>query len=368
MNRHHRNEHRDMKPRTNIVVSHLIAIPLLLAPIVAAQQPRDDKPRELPAPYETIKDKKQFNAVQLGPGNTFSIVQTPPDFQLYEFAISSDGNQFAMGWGSGRIEIWDLHAKKRASEFKSEFGAAGVMQFDSTGKQLIVTGSGGKIAYLDLPKGTKSKSWTIPLGKYKYDVHEIVLDPNGKWLAYADEESSKVLDLSANPPVMIVDLKDAYSIAVSQDGSELWTVDRSELVGLKTGTWEVIGHWPLKAETIATSPALVRTGITLDGKRTVAVPSAKGLVIYTEPEMSSEFATDKPTSGVAFARGQNVFVNFSRDLSFVSGDGKILCKRSYKGRRDYGISDDGQWLAISQFNSVDLWRTEDILRDCTEGK
>ena len=338
---------------------------LLFATIFAAgQQQTIEKPPQLPAPYETIMDRKQFNAVQLGPGNTFSIAQAPPDFQLYSFAISTDGTQFAMGWASGRIEIWDLHTKKKVSEFKSEFGAPGVMQFAATGKQLIVTGSGGKIAYLDLPKGKSSRSWTIPLGRYKYAIHEVVVDPNGKWLAYADEEDSKVLDLSGDSPRMILDLKDAYSIALTQDGTELWTVDRDELVGFRISNWETIGRWPLKAETVKTSLALVRTGITADGKRTVAVPSVKGLVIYAEPEMSSELVTDKPTSDVAFAPRHNIFVNFSGDLTFLNGAGKTICKKSYRGRRDYGISADGQWLAISQFSSVDLWRTEDILRDC----
>ena len=339
---------------------------LFVTLFAAAQQQSIEKPPQLPAPYQTIKDKKQFNAVQLGAGNTFSIAQTPPDFQLYSFAISTDGNQFALGWASGRIEIWDLHTKKKVSEFKSEFGAPGVMQFDATGTKLIVTGSGGKIAYLDLPKGKTRRSWTIPLGKYKYAVHEVVVDPNGKWLAYADEESSKVLDLSGDSPRMIVDLKDAHSISLTQDGTELWTVGRDELVGFRVSDWETIGRWPLKAETVKTSLALVRTGITAEGKRTVAIPSAKGLVIYTEPEMSSELVTDKPTSDVAFAPGHNIFVNFSGDLTFLNGEGKTICKKSYKGRRDYGISADGQWLAISQFSSVDLWRTEDILRDCVE--
>ncbi len=79
---------------------------LFVTLFAAAQQQSIEKPPQLPAPYETIKDKKQFKAVQLGTGNTFSIAQTPPDFQLYSFAISTDGNQFALGWASGRIEIW----------------------------------------------------------------------------------------------------------------------------------------------------------------------------------------------------------------------------------------------------------------------
>jgi WD40 repeat protein len=346
-----------------------VACSLLLAPSCGSpQQQGVPKPSQLPTPFETIQDKKQFNAVQLGPGNTFSIVETPPDFHLSEFAVSPDGSLLAIGWASGRIELWDLHSKKRVSEFKSDLGAPGVLQFGKTGKQLIVTGSGGKIALLDLPRGKKLRSWTISLGKYKYDVHELVFDPKGRWLAYADEESSRVLDVSVDPPKQIADLKDAYSIALSQDGSELWTVNRSELAGFSTDTWSVIGLWPLKSSPVSTSTPLVLAGVTLDGKRIIAVPSGQGLVFYRSPKMEGDYITDKPTTGVAFAPGRNVFVNFSRDLTFVDGEGRHMCEKSYKGRVNYAVSGDGQWLAISQFNSVDLWRLEDLLRDCNEGR
>jgi hypothetical protein len=345
--------------------SFLVVVSLLLASSLAdGQQPATEGPLQLPQPFETIQNAKKFNAVQFGPGNTFSIAQTPPDFRLSEFSISSDGRLLAMGWGSGRIELWDLHTKKRVSEFKSDLGSPGVLQFDDAGKQLIVTGSGGKIAFLGLPKGKKLREWTIPLGKYKYDIQQVVLDPNGRWLAYADEESSKVLDLAVDTPTIIADLKDAGSIALSQDGSELWTVDRSELVGFNTATWEALGHWTLKSTPVKTSPVLVRTGVTSTGKRTVAVPSSNGLVVYREPDMSSEYATAKPTFAVAFAPGSDTYVNFTGELTFLNGEGKILCKKFTKVSTSFAISKDGQWLAISKFDRVDLWRMEDLLRDC----
>lgn len=256
----------------------LFANLLLLTPALA-QQPSTGKSAPLPPPFETIKNSKEFNAVRFGPGNTFSFVETPPDFRLSEFAISGDGRLLAMGFGSGRIELWDINTKKRIREFKSEIGAPGVLKFNAQADQLIVTGSGGKVAFLELPKGKKLREFAIPLGKYKYDVHEVVLDRNGKWLAYADEESSHVVDMASDPPKPIADLKDAYSVALSQDGTELWTVDRSELTAFHTASWELTGHWPLKSPPMDTSRPLVRTGMTPDGRRTVAVPSTQGLVI-----------------------------------------------------------------------------------------
>jgi hypothetical protein len=335
----------------------------LLPAFCWAQQPVAGSLPPLPKPFETIQDAKQFNAVSLGPGNSISFVQTPPDFQLNQFAIAADGSLLAMGWASGRIELWDLRSKKKVSEFKSSLGSPGTLQFDSQGKQLIVTGSGGRIAFLDVPTGKRSKGWTIPLGKYKYDIQQVVVDPKGKWLAYADEEASKVLDVTTDPPTMIADLRDAGSVALSQDGTELWTVNRAELKGFNSATWEMIGHRQLKSPPVNTSPTLVRTGLTRTGERTVAVPSGKGLVVYRGSDMDGEFVTDRPTSAVGFARRGNVYVNLAQEITFLDLAGTV-CKKSYKGRVGYDISEDGQWLALSQFSTVDLWRMEDLLRDC----
>jgi hypothetical protein len=108
-------------------------------------------------------------------------------------------------------------------------------------------------------------------------------------------------------------------------------------------------------------------GVTSDRQSTIAVPSAKGLIFYRPSDMEGTYATDKPTADVAFVSGRNSFVNFSGVLTFLSEKGKPLCEKSYKGRVNYAVSGDGQWLAISQFSSVDLWRVEDLLRDCDSG-
>jgi WD40 repeat protein len=338
---------------------------LALPASLRAQQPTGSSLAHIPSPFETIKDKREFNAVQFGPGNSFSVAKTPPDFHLNAFAIGGDGRLLAMGWESGRIEIWDIQTKKRISEFKSGIGSPIFLDFNAQNKELLIVGREGKIVFLELPNGKKSKSLTIPLGKYKYDVQQVVLDPGGKWLAYADEESSKVLDITSDPPRQIADLKDAGSLCLSQDGTSLWTVNRTELTSLNVGNWQLVGNWPLKSPAIQTAPTLVRSGVSPEGKQTAAVPSSKGLIIYTAPEMTAEYATDQPTSAVAFAPGKNTFVNLSRQISFFTGAGKLLCSKSYENRVGVDISGDGQWLAISQFNKIDLWRMEDLLRDCS---
>lgn len=341
----------------------LLAWSLFLLP-TEAQQSTGEKFPQIPKPFAIFKNAKEFNAVQFGPGNTFSISQIPPEFQLNEFAMSANGGLLAMGWASGKIEIWDVSRKKKVSDFKSEVGAPGVLKFNAQATQLVVTGSGGKVAFLELPKGKKIRGFVIPLGKFKYDLQQIVLDPNGKWLAYADEESSKVLDITSENPKIIGDLQDAGSIALSQDGSELWTVNRNEVTGYNTSTWQMIGHWPHLSSPVKTSSTLVSTGISQDGIRTVAVPSEKGLIIYVEPEMKGTFGTSKQTISVGFSPSARSYVNIASEITFLSAVGRVLCRKSYESRSGFSISEDGQWLALSLSNKVNIWRMEDLTRAC----
>jgi hypothetical protein len=334
----------------------------------APAQQSPGKPPTVPPAFATVKNTKEFNAVQFGPGNTFAIMKTPPEFQLNEFAISGDGKLLAMGWGSGKIDLWDLQKKKRIGDFKSEVGGPGEMKFDSSASHLLVPGSGGKFAILEIPKGKKARVFVIPLGKFKYDIQQMVIDPSGKWLAYADEESSKVLNLSTDPPKTIANLQDACSVSISLDGTELWTVNRTQLTVYSTTTWESIGHWPLKSPPVATASVRLRTGISKDGLRVVAVPSSNGLVIYRGPGMEGSYATDKSTTTVAFAAASRTYVNLGLGLTFVNSEGTVSCKRSLQGWSSYDVSEDGQWIAVAQTNIVSVWRMDDLLHDCEAGR
>jgi WD40 repeat protein len=354
-----------MYVRSVVLCSLAISLPSFS---VCSQQATVTTERKLPQPSETIQDSRQFNALRFGPGNTFAVEKRPPDFDLNAFALSTDGRLIAMGWASGRIELRDVPTKSKVREFKSGLGAPQILQFNSSSSELVATGSGGKIVFLHIPDGKKVREWRISLGKYKYDLQDLVLDPQEKWLAYADEENSKVLDLTTGSPQTLADLGDAGSLALSQDGTELWAMDRSKFERFSTATWKPTGQWPLKSEPQKTSSTVVRSGVGPGGKESVAIPSAKGLVIYRDGNMEGEYVTHAPTSRAAFAPGINAYIDFSRDLTLLDGTGSTLCKMSYQGSHDYAVSGDGQWLALSQDASVDLWRLEDIIRDCDDAQ
>jgi hypothetical protein len=241
------------------------------------------------------------------------------------------------------------------------------MQFNTAGDQLVVAGLKGKIGIFEIPSGKKMRRWKIKRGKRKYDIQELVLDPQSKWLAYANEDNSKVLDLAANPPEPLADLKTAGSIALSQDGRDLWAMNREVLERFSTSTWQLTGQWPLKSEPRRTKPVVLRTGITADGEQSVAVPSVGGLVLYRDGQMDGEYVS-KSSSGISFAESSGTYVNLSGELSFLMATGDLLCKWSYGGRYGYAVSGDGQRLALSQSGRVDLWRIDALLESCVESE
>jgi hypothetical protein len=84
--------------------------------------------------------------------------------------------------------------------------------------------------------------------------------------------------------------------------------------------------------------------------------------------MEGSNATDKSTTTIAFAVASKTFVNLGLGLTFVNSEGAVSCKRSLQGWSGYSVSEDGQWIAIAQTNSVSVWRMDDLLRDCEAGR
>jgi hypothetical protein len=231
----------------------------------------------------------------------------------------------------------------------------------------VVVGPKGRLAFLEPDSGRKLREWKVPLGKYKYDLHEVVVDPKGRWLAYADEESSKVLDMTKGPGEPLADLKNAGSISLSQDRGVLWTLNRSNLARFDTATWKQTGEWALPAKPFDTSPVLVRSGAS-GSERIAALHTRDGLFVYREPDMQPE-KIGGPAAALEFDKTSGVFINFSKEMTLVDPAGKILCARSYEGveggHQGNAMSADGRWLAMSWRGKLRIWDFPAFLRGCT---
>ena len=129
---------------------------------------------DFPPPTKVLQDEKQFNAVKLGPGNTFSIQQAPPDFQLDSFDLSPDGEWTFMNWASGRLEVRDSKTGKRIAQFKPMPGPVFEADYNDATKQLLVTSQHGLIRFVDPHSGKRIREIQTEVGKFKYDLQRVI--------------------------------------------------------------------------------------------------------------------------------------------------------------------------------------------------
>ena len=181
-----------------------------------------------PPPTKILQDEKQFNAVKLGPGNTFSIQETPPDLQLDSFDLSPDGEWAFMSWASGRLEVRDSKSGERIAQFKPTPGPVFEADYSPATKQLLVTSRHGLIRFVDPHSGKRFREIHTEIGKFGYDLQKVIAAKDGALIAYVNEENGKVLDLKSEPPKVLADLENACDLTLAPDGSELWLVKPGE--------------------------------------------------------------------------------------------------------------------------------------------
>jgi WD40 repeat protein len=311
-----------------------------------------------PQPRFIIQDDKKFNAVAFGPGNTFTIQQTPPDFSLDSVALSSDGKKVAIGWGSGRVEIRDVASRKKLAEFKARDQD---LIFAHNDEWLITTGSGGKVRVSDIATCKTVKELEARLGKRNYDVRGVIYLPEADYWAYVDGEEGRVVRLSDGH--ILASLGDATDFALSADGKRLWTVGRSGVALFSAIDWTLTKEWPLRQPTNPTSEPELTLGRTDDGSDFVAVPSINGLTLYSEtPRQKSDLE-----SGRSFIDSTNHLVLVAgRAESLYDMKWNLLCRWQQRASHRFASSADGQWFALADFDKVSIWRMQDLEAGCTK--
>jgi hypothetical protein len=323
---------------------------------------------DFPTPTKVLQDEKQFNAVKLGPGNTFSIQQTPPDFQLDSFDFSPDGEWTFMSWASGRLEVRDTKTGGRIAQFKPVSGPVFEADYNDATKQLLVTSQHGLIRFVDPHSGKRLREVHTEIGKFKYDLQKVILAKDGTWIAYVNEENGKVLDIRSEPPKVLAELEDAYDMALTPGGSELWLINREKIFGLRTDSWSGIGSARLLDSVEATgTPTLAL--VSFDGSALAFVPSQTGLLRYELKTMTGRKVTTDPTYWVGSDTTRNkVLVNEKQAFSLYDSDGSRRCQWKQFQHQSIKVSENGKWLGNLVFGKVELWALDSLADSCGRPK
>jgi WD40 repeat protein len=327
-----------------------------------AEEPSSQEARPFPSAVRTFPKRPPYNALHLGPGNTFSVSKIPPDYDLTATEFSPDGRWIALGWASGRIEISDIGSGDTIAEFKSDLGEPYDMQFDLPGKRIVASGPEGRVSIYSLPSGKRTRRLKFPLGRYKYDIQDLVLGPAGKWLAYANGENGKVVDLASEPPSPIADLGEASALSLSQDGRRLWGAGRKTLFWLDTSTWQGSGPVPLKSPPSDTAPPAIQSAEASGGGYIAVVESKSGLVLYGAQDMTGSIIASGGVDG--FSRSGGFLIVRSKAMVFMTPAGEALCLWAPEKHWPMMLSDDDQWLGSREPGQIRLWRMKDLMADC----
>jgi hypothetical protein len=346
-----------------IIMRKFVCLSVLLCACDALSQTPAALP-ELPAPTRILQDEKQFNAVTLGPGNSMSIQQTPPDFRLDSFDFSSEGDWTFMSWASGRLEVRDSKTGKRIAQFKPTPGPVFEAAYNETTKQLVVTSQHGLIRFSDPRSGKLLREIHTEVGKLKYDLQKVIVAQDGNWLAYVNEDNGKILDLKSEPPKTMADLGDAYDLALTPDGSELWLIDREKIFGLRTGTWSKIASTPLLDSVQLTGTPTLAV-VSFEGSAIAFVPSQTGLLRYELKTMAGSKVNANPTYWVAPNAARNeVLVNERQAFTLYGADGSLRCRWKQPQHQMMKVSENGSWLGNLIFGKVELRSMDSLVASC----
>jgi WD40 repeat protein len=346
---------------------HFLVCMALLVPCRALAQSSAPLP-DLPAPTRTLENDKQFNAVTIGPGNTFSIREAPPDFRLDSFDLGPDGKYVFMGWASGRLEVWDSHTGKRVAQFKPMPGPVFEAYYREQSNQLLVTSQHGLIRFVDPHSGKMLREIRTEPGEHKYDLQKLLVARDGNWLAYVNQENGKVLDLKSDPPRILADLGDAYDLALTPDQSEIWLVNREKISGIRTESWKLVGSTSLLDKVQPTQTPSIAVVATADGP-VAFVPSQGGLLRYDLKTLTGQKASPTPTYWVAArAVSNDVIVNELHALAFYTPNGSLLCQFKQPQHRELKVSENGEWLGILIFDKVELRSLDSLAASCDKSK
>lgn len=267
--------------------------------------------------------------------------------------VSPDGRWAAVAAYSGKVDLWDLHARKRVSTVTvdppvTEDSGTPPAAFSHDGAKLALTGSKG-ITVVDTATGGRDF-----LPSRAGSTWAAVFSLDGRYLAERLDDKAQLWRLADQRTLGEYPIRGADDLAFSADGRALRyltgtgsvvSLDISAAVDLPTPDEEVND-----AASVALSP---------DGR--VAATEVSGAIKLVEPLRQRPLGQIQAAGGLAFGGGS--------DLLAVAGD-PVGVWDVATGKRvatvDVGeippavqLSPDGATLAVLRGRSVDLWSVRD---------
>jgi hypothetical protein len=350
---------RLMKSLLSTVLSICFVLCLLaLHPSAVAQA--DAILPQLPTPDAVMKDDRQLNVMKLGPGNQISFGKVPDDFELDNLSFSPDGKELYFGWASGRLEEREITSNQKIAELKT--GKTPVFEVvpDKTHHRFLIVTDGRKIRFIDDQSGKEQKVLSMQAGEQKYDIQTLVLAKDASYLAYATQDSGKVISVTDGS--VIADLGEAYDVILSQSGQELWVLYRNEISEWKVGEWK-----RLKSITLPNTPSsdISRIFTVVEGSNgpVAFAGSAGGLVQVGLNDLSVRVITTLPTHWIG-KTPNGVVVAEKGSLHFYDPDGHSLCRWQLTGAYKKAVSNDGSELAYRLADSTEVWNMNRLMSAC----
>jgi WD40 repeat protein len=196
--------------------------------------------KTFPPPDVVLRDtphKEPKSGVQLGASGLTIKQGVATPTAINSLSFSANGKMLAAGKDFGRVVLWEIPARKflRSIDTGQRIVSAVALSPDS---KILATGGADKIKPWDL--ATNKLVNTIEADDY---IHSLTFDHSGKWLAFADNGGTYVVE--ATTAKKVLSLATSHAAMFGQDGNTFMTSDKDGLSVLSTTDWSKIRRVPL---------------------------------------------------------------------------------------------------------------------------
>jgi WD40 repeat protein/class 3 adenylate cyclase/tRNA A-37 threonylcarbamoyl transferase component Bud32 len=108
-------------------------------------------------------------------------------------SFSPDGRIMAAGWWDGRVDLWDVSARKLIKPLIASKEAAAKVAFSPIANLLAATDGEGRVILFDIDTGNQTATWTLDANPWSCDLS---FSKDGSKLVILNANSVRVIDVS----------------------------------------------------------------------------------------------------------------------------------------------------------------------------